>query len=188
MRGTLLACLLLSACTTTRVAAPGSPESAAFLRAVSRDVVTVRLVGGETVRARSVRIEADSASWIDAGTRALRQVATTDVASVDRVDRTRGARRGGITAATVVGTVATVTAFALQNPADCTATLVTSCGPSSRVALSVAFGGAAGFMAAFPGVGIGALVGETDRLTLSPPQGAQPVTEAGWSPGPPVAR
>lgn len=150
--------------------------------------MTVRLAGGEAARARSLRVEAASASWIDPASRMVRQVATADVVSVDRIDRTRGAKRGAITAAAIVGGVATVAAYALQDPDDCTATIVTSCGPGSRVALSVAFGTAMGFLGAFPGAGIGAIVGETDRLTLPLPSPPQRVTEAGWAPGPPVAR
>ena len=174
-----------SACTTTRVARPDTSETNAFLRAVSGDVLTVTLAGGETVQARAVRIETDSTTWLDPNTRALRQVATADVVSLERTDRTRGAIRGGVTAAAVAGVASTVFFYAIQDPADCTPTLVTSCGPGARIALSVGLGAGVGFLAAFPGAGLGAAVGETDRLTLVP---AQPVAGVGWAPGPPVAR
>ncbi len=183
--GWLVLLVAFSACTTSRVAQPGTPQTGAFLRAVSGDVVTVHLADGESARARAVRIDADSTSWLDPASRSVRRVATADVVSLERTDRTRGAIRGGVTAAAVVGVASAVAFYALQDPADCTPTIVTGCGTGTRVALSVAAGAAGGFLAAFPGAGVGALVGETDRLTLAPPQRA---AEAGWAPGPPLAR
>ena len=178
----LVSLLAFSACTTTRTAQPGTPEAAAYLRAVAGDVVTVTLVGGERVRARSVRVGADSTSWLDPASRALRSVATAEVVRVERTDRQRGAVRGAVTAAAVAGVASAVAAYALQDPDDCTPTIVTGCGTGTRVALSVALGSAAGFLAAFPGAGVGALVGETDRLVLAPEASA-----ARRAPGPPVA-
>ena len=168
LRPALLFALALSACTSTRTSSPTDPAARAFLYAHADDVLTVRLAGGGSEPARSVRVEPDSASWVGAETGALRRVATAEVVSIERVDRGRGAVRGAVTATATVGVTAAVATFVALRQSDCTPSLLSFCTVDEQAALSLAVGSAAGFLAAFPGAGVGALVGERERLALDP--------------------
>jgi hypothetical protein len=99
----LLILLALIGCRSTRPIEGSSPYRFAALNAQGvRQTAVVSLVDGRQERARALRMAPDSTSWIDAGTRSVRSVATAEVAAVRFTDRGRGALQGG-TAAMVLG-------------------------------------------------------------------------------------
>ena len=70
--------------------------------------VTVVLADGTTRPAAALRVEPDSAFWVDPATGGLRSVATAEVATVERRDRARSTLRtagAGALAGALVGAV-----------------------------------------------------------------------------------
>jgi hypothetical protein len=122
---------------------------------VERERVTVRLASGERARAEVLRIGADSTSWVDPSTRAVRRVATAEVVALESGRRRGrgagdGAQVGALIGALTLGLTA-YTAFQSEGGEDSGAVLF-----ASFLAVSGAGSGA------LYGAGIGALVGSRD--------------------------
>jgi hypothetical protein len=85
----------LTGCTHTRPLFLASPEARTELnRRAEAVTVLVTLRGDTQVRARALRVEADSTSWLDPASGAVRSVPTADLATVRFTDRGRGVAEG----------------------------------------------------------------------------------------------
>lgn len=87
--------MLLGGCTHTRLFSPDTTEGRAEINArTTRRTSTLILAGGEQTQARSLRFDADGATWIESGTDEVRTVALTHVRAIRLEARGRGAREG----------------------------------------------------------------------------------------------
>ena len=105
----LLFALVLCGCARTRSLAPVEARSEVNRRAEGR-TVTVALRSGERVEARALRVDAESASWLDPGAH-VRHVAAAEVVAVTHRDVRRGAADGfwiGLATGILSGTALTL--------------------------------------------------------------------------------
>jgi hypothetical protein len=98
----LLLLLVITGCSSTRIASTGNDLAAVNLLAEGR-VARVTLAGGEVVRARALLIETDSVSWVDAGTGEFKMAATPQLREVRFTRHGRGAVQGAGLGAAIVG-------------------------------------------------------------------------------------
>jgi len=90
----LLALLVLTGCTSTRVADLGAPTThAAINEKAQRQITHMRLTDGRTMQVTYLRLDADSASYID-GKGDVRSIAADQIASVRFTRHGQGALQG----------------------------------------------------------------------------------------------
>ena len=163
MRLAAMLCLLvLSGCVATTQLAPA--DAAHVVRLTNGKSVVVRLVDGRSLRGRSLRIDADSASWVDPETGALERVATADITRVTRTRHWSGAVEGfglGLVIGVPLGA-----ALGALGSESCGEDPLYFCGRGWG-----AVGGGFGGLVTGPPLGllIGAAVGRRERYVLAPP-------------------
>ena len=151
----LLTALVLTGCAgSTHTVRPDALADAN--RQWAGRAVTVVLADRTAHPAEALRVDRDSATWVDPATGALRSAATAEVATVERRDRTRSAlRTAGVGA--LVGTLAGAVSGGLLCPRfGCSTGNVV--GLVVRPAISGTAWGALG----------GALANRPDRFVLPP--------------------
>ena len=148
----LLAALVASGCTSLHTV----PIDQGVEIVQTADPVVLTFADGRAVRAASVRLEADSTSWVDLETNALRSAPTVEVAWVDQIQRRRGGAQG-LAVAFVTGTVL--------------ATLYYSVGRQNAqggdIGRDLRSGAIAGLFAAPVGALVGGAVGARDRSVFT---------------------
>lgn len=81
--------------------------------------VRITMVSGERLRGSGVQVALDSTSWLDRETGHFRQVATASIASIERIDRRRGALQGAKLGAVLEGIAGSLVAgFIMEPPMD----------------------------------------------------------------------
>ena len=177
MRPVLLAVLaaLVSGCAATHSVRPADDFAALNARLAGRDAVVV-LTDGAAYDASALRVAPDTTTWVDPRTQALLAIATSDIAEIERRDRSRAIRRsvrvGALGGAAVGGTLGAAAGFDSGGClVFCTGEVTAGDQVQGAFAFGVA-GAAVGFVyGAIYGALAGVVVDSAERFVVEVPPG-----------------
>jgi hypothetical protein len=165
----------LAACSSARMVEGDSPDRFAVInRQAALQTAVVSLYDGRQEKARSLRITADSTSWIDPQSARVVSTATSNVVSVVFVSRGRGAFQGGGIGLAVGALSSGVSMAAAWEPCQSTEFLGCLFHPSSPGDAAVMGALVGGLGGAFWGALIGASIGSRRAYQIELAPVAQP--------------